>query len=191
MRRTQFRPLLRVSSRLLVTAAAALVVVAAPLSVPAHAEGVAVRDRAGDSATGDLGDIRRVQVQHRARDLQVVVEIADAEHPDQYEVWIDTTPRVAGPDIVAYDYHGYEGDAEALFRVREWRTRDWGAQLRCSGLRMHRSREGGRARTTITVPRACLGAPRVVRIQAVTAQEHRVDDYAPGVRQPTRWLRAG
>ena len=191
MRRPLLHPRLPAPSRLLAVAATAAVVLAAPLSAHAHAEGVTVRDRAGDSATGDLGDIRRIQVQHRARDLQVVVEIADAEHPDQYEIWIDTTPRVPGPDLVAYDYHGYEGDAEALFRVSEWRTRDWGAQVRCSGLRMHRSREGGRARTTITVPRACLGAPRVVRIQAVTAQEHRVDDYAPGARQPTRWLRAG
>lgn len=191
MRPTLCRSVVAAPSRLLVTAAAALVVLAAPLSLPAQAEGVTVRDRAGDSATGDLGDIRRVQVHHRARDLQVAVEIADAEHPDQYEIWVDTTPRVPGPDIVAYDYHGYEGDFEALFRVREWRTRDWGAQVRCAGLRMHRSRDGGRARTTITVPRACLGAPRVVRIQAVTAQEHRVDDYAPSARTPTRWLRAG
>jgi hypothetical protein len=108
--------------------------------------------------------------------------------PDQYEVYVDTTPRRSGADFVLFDYHGVWGNKEVIYRVDRWRDQDWGARVRCPGAEMDRSNRDHRPMIEFTVPRRCLGSPRALRIQAIAAQEHMVNDYAPGKRRPTRWL---
>jgi hypothetical protein len=137
-----------------------------------------------------VGDIKRVDVDHGVRRLRVVIQqpLNDAV-PDQYEVYVDTTPRRPGADFVLFDYHGVWGNKDVIYRVDRWRDQDWGARVRCPEAEMDRRNRDHRPMIEFTVPRRCLGSPQVLRIQAIAAQEHMVNDYAPGKRRPTRCLR--
>jgi hypothetical protein len=161
---------------------------------PASAERASVQDRVGDD--NGWGDIALVEVDHGARQLRVVIhQPPEASVPDQFEVWVDTTPRRHGADFVLLDYHGVWGAKETIHRVDRWRDDSWGRKVACRGADMDRVRDragDGHLMMIFTVPRRCLGNPAKLRIQAVTAQEHiPANDYAPGKLKPTRWLSAG
>ncbi len=161
----------------------------------AAAERATVTDPGDDSALGPgSADITRVEVDHGRRTLRVVIHEAPRDGwADQYEVWVDTTPGHSGADLEVLDYHGAFGNIEGVFRVDRWRDQSLGPEVRCPGLTIDRFRDGGDHHPTIvfTVPRRCLGAPRELRVQVVSAQEHMINDYAPAGRRATRWLKSG
>ncbi len=142
--------------------------------VPASAERAVVNDRVGDDS--GWGDIQRVEVDHGDRNVRVLIhQPPEVSNPDQFEVWVDTTPRQSGPDFVLFDYHGYWGSTESINRVDRWWQQDWGHRVSCRGMEMDRYRDragDGHLVMDFTIPRRCLGNPGKLRLVAKTAQEH-------------------
>ena len=159
----------------------------------ASAERAVVRDRVGDDS--GWGDIKRVEVDHGDRKLRVLIhQPPGVSTLDQFEVYVDVSPRRPGPDFVLKDYHGVWPSTEAIFPVVRWHGGEWGRRIECPGMQMDRYRDragNGHLVMDFAIPRSCLGSPDRLRILAKTAPEHMADDYAPGYRRPTRWLRAG
>lgn len=171
--------------------AALLAVVASLLVVvntsPAAAATRTIPDRANDVNHGM--DIRRVRVANQNR--LVVLTRHEVIQPDgSVAVFIDTTPRTSNkPDYILsmniFDGVGY------IYYARSWRANDRNS-FRCDGASADINRR--QDTTRFAIPRGCIsGAARPagrVRVAAAAAVvDGADDDWAPGVRRWSRWVK--
>lgn len=169
---------------------AASVLAGLTLAAPAHAEKGVYDDPADASAS--LTDLRRVSVDHAAKNLFVKVAFTDLRDrsdagPASMAVYLDADPGRRGPELVLLT--GLQAGTDyQLVRMRRWRT--VGEPLSCG----HRVALRPRADVArIRISRGCLGDPAQVRVgvRMVDAYDgsHPITDWFRGERRFTPWLR--
>jgi len=177
-----------ISTRLGLVAALATLATGA-LAGAASAQAVTIVD--GPDASGSLGDIQAVTINHRAHRVVVTTEVADLRRtstggPSGLNIWLDTDRSNAGPEYV-FRTGLQEGQDYTLMRTDGWRPT--GDPLTCD----HRATFDWAADTVrFGVARRCLGRPDEVRVAERMRDEwdasHVITDWLKGTRHLTRWV---
>ncbi|MGD9961178.1 hypothetical protein [Nocardioides sp.] len=159
------------------------------LASPASAQVVSIVD--GPDASGSLGDILNVRINHAPNRVIVTTEVADlratsAAGPSGLNIWLDTDPATAGPDFV-FRTGLQAGQDFTLQRTNGWKPK--GNPMTCD----HRA-VFDRAADTVkfNVARRCLANPEKVRIAERMRDDfdgsHPITDWLKGTRHLTRWV---
>jgi hypothetical protein len=170
-------------------AAATVVLLAAGL--PAQADVAGFPDARGD--TSHPADIVRVRVAHGAERVEVKIFHRNLTFepdgaPRRVRVGFDVGPRHRGPEF----YVGEPYQADPVVQLRH--ATGWGGLSGrpvdgCVGEQITVS--SARDLTTLTVPRACLGDPGRLRVNALVKswpRQARPGDAAPGRARSGPWV---
>ncbi|CUR54120.1 exported hypothetical protein [metagenome] len=176
-------------TRLAVAAVALATITTGALAGPASAEAVTIVD--GPDASGSLGDILDVRINHAARRVIVKTELADLRAsseggPSGLNIWLDTDPSTTGPDFVFRT--GLQAGQDFTLQ-RTNRFKPIGEPLTCD----HRVRFDRAADIVrLSVARPCLGRPEKVRIAERMRDDfdgsHPIIDWLKRTRHLTRWV---
>ncbi len=177
-----------ISTRLGLTAAFATLAVGA-LAGAASAQSLSIVD--GPDASGSLGDILDVRIEHRAKRVVVTTEVADLRRtsdggPSGLSIWLDTDRSTPGPEFV-FQTGLQAGQDYALLRTDGWKP--VGEQLTC---RHHADFDRAADTVRLSVRRGCLGAPTEVRIAERMRDDwdasHPIIDWLKGTQHLTAWV---
>ena len=166
--------------------AAAVLVMALALAMPAAADVRRFADAANDASTSV--DIRSVRVDNSttARDqVIVVVRQVNVRLGDAIEIFLDTRPGDPGPE---YSIGGATASEYLLQHREHWKGHGRVVPFRC-GYSLRINAETDRSRAVIQ--RSCLRHPGKVRvaIRAVRGFPSTSRDWAPARRTWSRWVR--
>jgi hypothetical protein len=170
-------------------AAAVATMTTLALAAPASAEVANVFD--GPDATGSLGDIQTVRIDHRAHNVIVTTTVADLRRtsdggPSSLNIWFDTNPRRTGPEFV-FGTGLQAGTDYQLLLAKDWKA--VGDPLTCAH---NAAFDWAGDQVVLTVSRGCLGSPANVRIAERMRDafdgSHVITDWMKGTRQFSRWV---
>ena len=172
------------------TTAAALLggALALTTAVPAGAAIGVVTDPAGDGRTSfSSGDVTKVRVKHGPKAVRVAVShAADSGLADVYRLNVDTDPKRKGPEWVVGA--GIEVEQWRVLRADGWKGVT--GKPVCTGAT---DVDWDAEKMRFVVPRSCLGSPKRVRVNLMTANDYPGTpvDHAPGKRTFGGWVTAG
>jgi hypothetical protein len=175
------------------------------LAVPAAAQDATVRDPRGDmirveeggghpqpAPTATVGDVVRTTFRHTDRRVVVRTKlVALARTGRRFTMWVDVQNGARRSWFVGVEATRRDRDGHTIFMT------DRGNDLRCAV--RHRLDYAGDV-VRVSVPRRCLGAPRMVRFRLTTEHVRRSWSHAwldNGLAVPmddrhwTRWLTRG
>lgn len=171
------------------TGLAMVAIAASALVAPAHADTRTVTD---PNESGTAADTRRVKVSHyynasgvRGR-VVVRARVGKVTFGDRFELWLDTPAGPARPGYFAQIRP--ETEYGPILEVAGWKTR---GKASCSRWEA-RSVSGDDETVTFSIPRACLGNPRRIRVSLRSVYQLNqgvVRDWVPKYRKLTPWVR--
>lgn len=161
------------------------------LAPPAAAEVKAFTDATGDGSNGagsggpnTWGDIAKVRVKHGPEKLRITVRLAEnGEHPDFYDLWVDTDADDPGPELVV----GVSMEVFPATGVAATESFGEYGDTTCSA----RSAVKTKRTMKVTFHRRCFDFPDRVRVSAQTSMEYENADWAPGRKKFGPWVSAG
>lgn len=177
-------------------AAAALVLTTAG---SAGAETIRVFDKVGDGIrhAGDPpksrhGDIQRFRVDHNLRKIRFRLFASKGGNFQEFtDVWVDTDPANRGPErLITFSAEVEEFSVvrvDRFFNTNNPKKGDTQGEVCGNDYRW------GIRTIDATIPRACFGFAKRIRVSVQTAAEgHEVRrDWAPGPREFSRWVARG
>ncbi len=161
------------------------------LAPPAAAEVKSFTDATNDGSNGTgsggpkkWGDIGKVRVKHGPEKLSITVKLAeDGEHPDFYDLWVDTDADDPGPEFVV----GVSMETFPATGVASTDSFGEYGETTCSA----RSAVKTKRTMKVTFHRRCFDTPDQVRVSAQTSMEYENADWAPGKKQFGPWTTTG
>lgn len=159
------------------------------IAAPASAEVANVFD--GPDATGSLGDIQTVRIDHRAHRVVVTTNLADLRRTSGgggsgLNIWFDTDRSRPGPEFVFLT--GLQAGTDyQLMHSRAWRPS--GSPMTCDH---DATFDWAGDKVVLSVARGCFGRPDDVRVAERMRDafdgSHVITDWLKGPRRFSRWV---